>query len=180
MTTQLVALVRGVNVGRNNRIAMPDLRELLSGLGYVEVTTLLQSGNAVFRANAPAVASAAEDISNAMAVTLGIRAAVVVRTAEQFHAAIDRPPLFEAMTDPARYLVGFLDGDPEPSGVASIGALDAGEDRIEFRGREVYLWLPEGVIASRFSKLDWPRTVGAQVTMRNWATVTKLSALLGR
>jgi uncharacterized protein (DUF1697 family) len=41
-------LLRGINVGRNNRIAMADLRELLTGLGYTDVATLLQSGNAVF------------------------------------------------------------------------------------------------------------------------------------
>jgi uncharacterized protein (DUF1697 family) len=43
-----VALLRGINVGGNKRVSMTRLREMLQGLGYTGVTTLLQSGNAVF------------------------------------------------------------------------------------------------------------------------------------
>ena len=45
-----VALLRGVNVGKAKRVPMAELRALLSGLGYTGVATLLNSGNAVFRA----------------------------------------------------------------------------------------------------------------------------------
>ena len=45
-----IALLRGVNVGKGKRVPMAELRDLLSGLGFAEVTTLLNSGNAVFRA----------------------------------------------------------------------------------------------------------------------------------
>jgi len=43
-----VALLRGVNIASRNRIAMADLREVVEGLGYEDVKTLLMSGNAVF------------------------------------------------------------------------------------------------------------------------------------
>lgn len=42
------ALLRGINVGGHQKVAMADLRELLSGLGYSGVRTHLQSGNAIF------------------------------------------------------------------------------------------------------------------------------------
>ena len=48
MTTH-IALIRGINVGTAKRVAMGDLREMLSGLGYSDVRTLLNSGNAVLR-----------------------------------------------------------------------------------------------------------------------------------
>lgn len=41
-------LLRGVNVGGKNKIAMSDLRDCLEKLGFSEVSTLLNSGNAVF------------------------------------------------------------------------------------------------------------------------------------
>ena len=50
VSSRYVALLRAVNVGGRNRIAMARLRELLEGLGYGEVRTHLQSGNAVFTA----------------------------------------------------------------------------------------------------------------------------------
>ena len=47
MTTAL-ALLRGINVGRAKRIAMPDLRTMLTSLGCADVRTHGQSGNAIF------------------------------------------------------------------------------------------------------------------------------------
>ena len=44
-----IALIRGINVGKSNRIAMADLKSLLTDLGHADVRTLLNSGNAVFR-----------------------------------------------------------------------------------------------------------------------------------
>ena len=46
--TRFVALFRGINVGKAKRIAMADLRALLTGMGYTDVQTLLNSGNATF------------------------------------------------------------------------------------------------------------------------------------
>jgi uncharacterized protein (DUF1697 family) len=43
-----LALLRGINLGRHRRVAMADLRELLTSLGYRSVRTHLQSGNAIF------------------------------------------------------------------------------------------------------------------------------------
>ncbi len=43
-----VALLRGINLGSKRRIAMADLRELLTELGYEDVRTVLASGNAIF------------------------------------------------------------------------------------------------------------------------------------
>ena len=37
-----VALLRGVNVGKANRVPMAELRTLLSRLGYTHVATLLE------------------------------------------------------------------------------------------------------------------------------------------
>ena len=45
--TRCVVLLRGVNVGRANRIAMADFRAALEQLGCSDVATYVQSGNAV-------------------------------------------------------------------------------------------------------------------------------------
>jgi uncharacterized protein (DUF1697 family) len=43
-----VALLRGINVGGRNRVAMAALREVVEGLGHTGVATYIQSGNVVF------------------------------------------------------------------------------------------------------------------------------------
>ena len=55
MTTH-IALLRGINVGGKNKVAMAALRELAAGLGFTNVTTLLQSGNLVFESRGKSAA----------------------------------------------------------------------------------------------------------------------------
>ena len=43
-----VALLRSINVGGRNRVAMGELRQLATSLGFQDVSTYLQSGNLIF------------------------------------------------------------------------------------------------------------------------------------
>ena len=52
MTTYLV-LLRGINVGGNNKVPMAPLRELLEELGHVDVSTYIASGNVILRSERP-------------------------------------------------------------------------------------------------------------------------------
>jgi enamine deaminase RidA (YjgF/YER057c/UK114 family) len=47
MTTH-IGLLRAVNLGSHNKVAMADLRALVGALGLAQPRTLLQSGNLVF------------------------------------------------------------------------------------------------------------------------------------
>ena len=49
-----VALLRGVNLVRTNRIAMPELRKALEEDGFAEVRTYVASGNVVLTSSASA------------------------------------------------------------------------------------------------------------------------------
>lgn len=179
MMTRLVALLRGINVGRAKRVSMAELRTMLAGLGYTDVATLLQSGNAIFSCPPPAAATAAADIEQALRKELGISSKVIVRTAAGLAGTVARAPLLDLVTDPSRYLVGFLSGDPDPEGVRALVALDAAPDQLRIIGRELYLWCPGGILASPLSKTPWERLLGVDVTMRNWNTVSRLVALSG-
>ena len=46
--TIFVAMLRSINVGGRNRVAMADLGAIADSLGYGDVSTYLQSGNLVF------------------------------------------------------------------------------------------------------------------------------------
>ncbi len=43
-----VLLLRGVNVGGNSRVEMSRLKAMLENLGYINVVTYINSGNAIF------------------------------------------------------------------------------------------------------------------------------------
>jgi uncharacterized protein (DUF1697 family) len=50
LTTYLV-LFRGINVGGKNKVAMAELKALLTTLGFQNVGTYIQSGNAILRSD---------------------------------------------------------------------------------------------------------------------------------
>lgn len=82
-----VALWKGINVGKAKRLAMADLKALLAELGATDVTTVLNSGNAVFDAKKKLTA---DKIRKAVAEELGVDAAVIVKTAAEWaHIAAD-------------------------------------------------------------------------------------------
>ena len=177
-----IALIRGINVGRNKRVAMADLRQLLTGLGYTDVRTLLQSGNAVFTAPGSATA-VARDVEEAMTDHLQVTARVLVRSPAQLAAAIQADPFGSRATEGSKHFLGFLDGKPARSAVDAVPALadgaDTAPDEARFVDGHLYLWCPDGISKSTLWQVNWDKSLGTAVTLRNWNTVTKLLELAG-
>src|ERR1700744_5189006 len=92
-----VALIRGINVGRGNRVAMADLRAMMEDLGHTNVRTLLNSGNILFRSRRPNVDKIAVSIATAINATCGFSAAVTVVTAQELDLIIDENPLLHVV-----------------------------------------------------------------------------------
>lgn len=174
--TRQVALLRGINVGRNKRIAMADLRALLEKLGYTDVRTLLQSGNAVLTATGKP-ATVGRKIEAAIADELGLDVKVVVRTRDELAAVIAGNPILEEVTDPAKHLVVFLSAAPDPARLADIDPAEYAPEVFRLVGRELFLWYPNGVQDAALAPVLTDRKLGVVATARNWSTVTKLLAL---
>jgi uncharacterized protein (DUF1697 family) len=172
-----VALLRAVNVGGRNRIAMADLRELLEGLGYGEVRTHLQSGNAVFTAAGTPPERMAQKIERALADELGLAAKVLVRTRAELERVVSENPLLDVASDHARLLVTFLSDAPAREALSRLAPADFEPDVFAFGEREIYVWYPDGVRATRLSNAFWERRLGVVATGRNWNTVTRLLEL---
>lgn len=180
-----VALLKGVNVGRAKRVAMADLRAMLGDLGYRDVVTHLQSGNAVFTTARP-VGAVISAIEQGLSAELGVDARVIVRTHRQLVEAIAADPFAEIATGESRHLVGFFSATPEASRLTAFEEFVAarnpdpevvGLHRIS--ADHCYLWCPQGVHGSLFGAVDWDRKLGVTVTMRNFATARKLVELSG-
>jgi uncharacterized protein (DUF1697 family) len=180
LTATFVALLRGVNVGRANRVAMADLRALLADLGYGDVRTLLNSGNAVFTAAAPVddPAAVAQLIEESLAVRLGVRTMVIMVRSRDLTEAIADNPLGDIADDSARLLVAFPSRPADLEGLAPLANIDWAPEALAVGSRAAYLWCPGGVAESRLWR-EVSRALGDRLTARNWTTVLKLQALVG-
>jgi uncharacterized protein (DUF1697 family) len=175
--TRQIALLRGINVGSARRVAMADLRGLLSKAGYEDVKTLGQSGNVVLSAKLADPERLGSKLESQVAKGLGVKARVVVRTREELAAVVMHNPLGEIAKDLRRYQVSFLSAVPNSEAIAEIAATNTGPERWVAKGREIYAWHPDGIHNSPLAKLISEERLGVVVTARNWNTVTKLLAL---
>jgi uncharacterized protein (DUF1697 family) len=172
-----VALLRGINLGSKRRVAMADLRALLDGLGYADVRTHLQSGNAVFGAMTRSAAAVEKAVSNAIASELNLDVKIAVRTGAQLAAVVEADPFAGVATDPARYLVTFLEKKPPASWLESIDPEKYDPEQAAVVGKELYLWLPSGIQNSKLVRNITDKKLGGSATSRNWNVVRKLAAL---
>ena len=175
-TTRYVALLRGINVGRAHQVDMPRLRELLKARGHAHVRTHLRSGNVVLNSPLPE-AELADDLAGAIEAEFGFAVPVVVRTGAEIGAVVAGDPFATVATDPARYLVTFMAEPPDPAAVDALPPAEDGEYLV--RGRELYLWLPDGIQNTPLASWKWDRLLGRPGTARNWNTVVRLAELAG-
>ena len=86
-----MALLRGINVGGRNRVAMADLREAFEAAGYRAVSTYIQSGNVLFETDAPRQALE-EEIEAMLERRFGVPLVVVVRSSSQLRSVVAKAP----------------------------------------------------------------------------------------
>ncbi|HML01462.1 MAG TPA: DUF1697 domain-containing protein [Acidimicrobiales bacterium] len=168
---RFVALLRGVNVGGNNRVPMADLRRLFISEGHRSVATYLQSGNVVFTANGAVDAQALE---SAIARRLGIETTVVLRSPDDLKRVVAANPFPAA--DLSHLHVGFMAYAPPPNATAGLDAASFQPEQFALVGLEIYLHLPNGMGRAKLPPL-LDRKLKVPTTVRNWNTVNKLIEL---
>ncbi|HVS50325.1 MAG TPA: DUF1697 domain-containing protein [Candidatus Dormibacteraeota bacterium] len=176
--SKYVALVRGINVGRNKRVSMADLRDLLVSLGNADVKTHLQSGNAVFTSRKANPAGLETEIEKGFRNTLGLTIRCLVRTGADLRAVIGGNPFQTEATDGSRMLALFLSQPLDPTLLATLDPRALGADKIRLGERVVYQWCPDGILAAPNVGAYVEKYLKVAVTARNWNTVTRLGELL--
>ncbi len=171
-----IALLRGINVSGKNLLPMKELVADLESLGYENVRTYIQSGNAIFESPARSGARLGDAISEAIESRHGFRPPVLVLSRRDLAQAIDANPFPEAEDDPKSVHLLFLAERPPRPDLAALEALRAASERFELEGKVMYLHAPEGIARSKLAARA-EKTLGVDGTGRNWRTVRKLEAL---
>jgi uncharacterized protein (DUF1697 family) len=86
-----VALLRGINVGKSQRIEMKMLKALFESLGYTNVSTYINSGNILFESEKKAE-SIRNEIEPAMKKEFGFDIPVLLKTKREMQKIIDCIP----------------------------------------------------------------------------------------
>lgn len=170
-----VCLLRGINVGGHKKIKMPDLKYLFESVDLEDVTTYIQSGNVVFKSTGLDVATLETRLEQAVLSDFGYDVSIFIRTNDEFKTLISNLPFRNEHLKSV--YVTFLKKVPAAANVEEVTGLTDPDDRLQYAGKEVYLFCPNRYGRTRFNSNFLERKLGVQTTTRNWQTVCKLCEL---
>jgi uncharacterized protein (DUF1697 family) len=178
-----VALLRGINVGGRNRVAMADLRQLAASLGHTEIATYIQSGNLVFTSDDESANGLADALEQEIARSMDVRpAVVVVSRADLAQVIADNP--FPAESNPKALHAVFrrevlsADAIEAIAGAEQKARAKGSQDEVVVVGRTLFLHTRDGIGRSELAAQLARVGRQAEGTARNWATVTRLMDML--
>ena len=171
------ALLRGINVGGNNKIEMKRVKEAFQRAGMKSVTTYINSGNVIFRDDDHAKAEIAECLEAAILEDFGLSIRVLIRSLEEFDAVMKVLPERWTNDDQMKSDVLFLWDEVDPETVA---------DRLDIRAVDRILYAPGAILwsvpRSDVTKSGLVKIVGTafyrQVTVRNVNSARKIHELM--
>lgn len=175
------ALLRGINVGGHRKLPMGELRTLLAGLGFGDVRTHLQSGNAVFTGEAADEDALAARVSEAIERHFGFAVDVLVRDGAYLKAVADACPFPAASLEGKQLHVTYFSERIDASRLDKIDPAAFLPEEFRLGDRVLYLYAPQGLGSSKLGDaLSRPALFkGVIATSRNWNTVARLVELTG-
>lgn len=168
------ALLRGINVGGNNKLPMKELAALFTAAGYTNVETYIQSGNVVFEAPAALAKRLPERLREAIEERFGFQVPLTVRSGAELAKVVAGNPFLRQGAAEKELHVYFLADQPPP---AELDAKRSPPDEFVLKGREIYLRLPNGMGRSKLTNAYFDGKLKTVSTARNWATVLHLAAM---
>jgi uncharacterized protein (DUF1697 family) len=173
-----IGLLRAVNLGATNKIAMSDLRAIATDLGMRDPQTLLLSGNVVFGSNRASTAAIERLFEEETRARLSLTTDYFVRTAKEWRDIVAANPFpAEAERDPGHLLLVCLKNAPDNAAVTALQKAIKGRELVRAVGKQAYIVYPDGVGRSKLSAVMIEKWLGTRGTARNWNTVRKLQAM---
>lgn len=176
----IVILLRGVNVGGNNRLPMADLREALTSAGFADVRTYIQTGNIVTGHPSDDPETAAAHVRSVIAGTFSLDVPAIALGAKGLDEVIAANP-YPQETDHKRLHAIVLPAGPDEQVLAAVREraeavrAKGSRDSVTVIDRVAYLHTPDGFGTSELAKaLSTRRSPLADGTARNWATMNRL------
>jgi uncharacterized protein (DUF1697 family) len=176
---KMVALLRGINVGGNRKVPMPELCAAAIEAGLTEVKSYIQSGNLVFHAGKLNVNQATLLLEKAIEDRFGFPVDVMVRTAVQWKKYASGSPFPGAARARPNLLHLGLSKFPCNKNIAeALKEVAVSGEKIKLVGDAIWIDFAAGVGKSKLTPAALDKAAGSAVTMRNWNTVSKINEML--
>ena len=173
--SKTVLLLRGINVGGRNKLPMTDLKRLLEDAGASDVTTVIQSGNAVLSSE-KAGNQLASTVGGMIEDQFGFRPDLLTMSSAEFLALMQSNPFPDAVSEPST-LHAFMATQEILLNQDALDKFKAESERIAAIGNALWLHAPNGIGCSKLVS-NIRKLTGCETTARNWNTLSKLEKLV--
>jgi uncharacterized protein (DUF1697 family) len=172
------AFLRAVNVA-GNALSMAALKAMLADIGFQDVRTLLQSGNAIFATSRRADVRLEALLARETEQRLGVRTEYLIRNASELRQIVEANPFGrEAIEQPSRLAVVLLRDEPGAAAVERLQNSIRGPELVAPGTRHIYVSYPGGQAGTKLTNAVIERALESRGTARNWNTIRKMRAAL--
>ena len=176
--SNLVALLRGINVSGQKTIRMLELKALFDSLGFQQSVTYLQSGNVVFESADLDLAGLTHTIEQGIEQRFGFAVTVILRTQADFQRILTGNPFINPRgEDIEKLYVTFCASPPTAQALQNLTVPTGSADEFQALGIEIYLFCPGGYGRTRLSNNFFESKLNISATTRNWKTVQALAEI---
>lgn len=176
--TTYIALLRGINVGGNNKIEMPRLKKAFEVLGFINVSTYINTGNVIFETRTQEKRKLAEIIEKELLKTFGFEIKTVVQTKNEIQKISKAIPFSWENNSEQKTDVLFLWEEFDTKKTLDLIASNPDVDTLIYVSGAI-VW---NVQKSDYGKSGMKKFIGTKVykhmTARNVNTVRRLRELL--
>ena len=174
-----VVLLRGINVGGKNVIAMRDLRDAFVRLGFDRPETYIQSGNVLVDARTSPSAAAARRIERGLATAVGYNGRVAILDRAQLRTVVAEIPAgWDAADKDMRYHVLFPVSGLPPAAVVEAVRPKPDLESVSAGTHAVYWSAPFATLTRTTMVKLSAHPLYPRLTVRNLSTTRKLLALV--
>jgi uncharacterized protein (DUF1697 family) len=177
--TTFIGFLRAINLGRNRKVSMADLRSWLAEAGMTDVETYIQTGNVRFTTPLRSRAKAESDVEQLLAERCGFDVPTIALTPGELSEVYDAAASLEPMAPDARRYVTFLKTEPSPEVAAELDGWDSAGERARVVARAVHWTVPGPLQAARMSNARIEKLLGTATT-RDLKVVRTLAERWGR
>lgn len=172
------AFLRAVNVA-GNALSMAALKAMLADIGFQDVRTLLQSGNAIFATTKRTDSRLETLLARETERRLGVRTEYFIRDASELRHIVEANPFErEAIEQPSRLVVAVLRDAPGAAAVERLQNSIRGPELVASGTRHIYISYPDGQGSTKLTNAVIERALETRGTARNWNTIVKMHAAL--
>lgn len=177
--TVMVALMRSIAIA-GRRVMMADARGLVEKVGGTEVSSVIATGNLIFRSR-KAPRTLEQELEAECAAFYGKATEMVVKTAGEWRTMLAANPFPEAVEIAPSNLLVWAMREPIPlSGIEQLQRrAEKGEKVARIASGDFYIWFGPGRMTdSKVVAGFGLKQLGAVGTNRNWNTCRKIATAL--